>query len=388
MRIISVCLLLVWSSLALAAQGDLIRLKELPSYTTQEIKQALGSCSHSFPDAPPTNKIGAANIRFFAVTYETLDVTGEPAIVSGALLFPDTGKGPFSLVSYQHGTTFGKDEVPSRNNEEIFVAGGCYASQGWAVVAADYLGYGDSNTFHPYLHVQTEATAAADLLRAAKQAAKQLGIEFSDQLFLAGYSQGGGATMALHRFLEHERAHEIKVTASAPMAGPYDLEKTFLELAKHPSDHTVVELGFGLWAFNQIYHFSTSLHGIVKEAYADKLDSIFSGQLKWEDVLKSLPANLNDFIEPQFLTDTQNPDHPWRQALRENNSNDWVPTAPVFMYQGAEDIEVPTFNTSETCERMKKAGAKNVNCEFEPHADHGGGFSVTIPRSIKWFSTF
>ena len=43
----------------------------------------------------------------------------------------------------------------------------------------------------------------------------------TDELFLLGYSEGGYATMALHRELQQFHSDEFTVTASAPMAGPW-----------------------------------------------------------------------------------------------------------------------------------------------------------------------
>jgi hypothetical protein len=41
-----------------------------------------------------------------------------------------------------------------------------FAARGYVVVAADYVGLGVSETFHPYLHAESEATAVVDALRA------------------------------------------------------------------------------------------------------------------------------------------------------------------------------------------------------------------------------
>ncbi|MBK8042036.1 MAG: hypothetical protein IPK21_04855 [Haliscomenobacter sp.] len=123
---------------------------------------------------------------------------------------------------YQHGTAGSREAVPSRLSFEatIGLVGGAL---GYVSVLPDYLGLGDSDGFHPYLHAKTEASAAVDMLRAARQFAASATIALNGQVFVSGYSQGGHAAMALHRELETNLSAEFKVTASAPMSGPYSI---------------------------------------------------------------------------------------------------------------------------------------------------------------------
>ena len=71
------------------------------------------------------------------------------------------------------------------------------------------------------------------MIRAAKQLSKFLPIENSfqnnDQVFLAGYSEGGYATLAAQSGIESNYSEEITITASFPMAGAYDLAGTMVD---------------------------------------------------------------------------------------------------------------------------------------------------------------
>ena len=55
---------------------------------------------------------------------------------------------------------------------------------------------------------------------------KQLNVELNQktnsQLYLTGYSQGGHACLATHKKLQ-ETFPKIKITASSPMSGSYDM---------------------------------------------------------------------------------------------------------------------------------------------------------------------
>ncbi|MFN0074264.1 MAG: lipase family protein, partial [Chloroflexota bacterium] len=104
-----------------------------------------------------------------------------------------------------------------------------FASYGYAVVVADYLGLGSSPGYQAYCHARSEATCVVDALRAGKSLCASNNVTLNAQLFLAGYSQGGHVTMAAHRELETFHTNEFTVTASAPCAGPYDLGGVTIE---------------------------------------------------------------------------------------------------------------------------------------------------------------
>jgi poly(3-hydroxybutyrate) depolymerase len=91
-------------------------------------------------------------------------------------------------------------------------------------VAPNYAGYDTSAlSYHPYLIADQQSKDMIDALAAARTALPLASATFtkdSGQLFITGYSQGGYVAMATHRAME---AAGMKVTAAAPMSGPYAL---------------------------------------------------------------------------------------------------------------------------------------------------------------------
>lgn len=69
-----------------------------------------------------------------------------PTLSGGLLAIPDDGQTSHPLVSYQHGTVFGLDQVPSRpdNSYETRLVLAAFASQGYVVIGADSFGLGTS----------------------------------------------------------------------------------------------------------------------------------------------------------------------------------------------------------------------------------------------------
>eukprot|EP01041_Mallomonas_annulata_P015645 gene15646-33056_t len=92
-------------------------------------------------------------MAIWRVTYETIGIDGRPTQASGTMIVPDGAIGPLPVVSDQHGTQTARldpDAPPMAN--EIYSAGLLFATQGYLVVGADYLGLGVSDTLHPYYH--------------------------------------------------------------------------------------------------------------------------------------------------------------------------------------------------------------------------------------------
>jgi hypothetical protein len=161
-------------------------------------------------------------IDLHKVWYLTPNIAGKPDTASGLVIFPQVEGIPQPLLCYQHGTVDGPADVPS-NRAGGWELAGVGAALGYVACTADYLGLGESKGFHPYIHAATEASCAVDLLYATRELAKQLNFPLKNQLFLTGYSQGGHASMALHRLLEQNYTKDFPVTAAAHLSGPYSV---------------------------------------------------------------------------------------------------------------------------------------------------------------------
>ncbi|HEV2703827.1 MAG TPA: prolyl oligopeptidase family serine peptidase [Steroidobacteraceae bacterium] len=172
-------------------------------------------------------------VDFYDIQYYTVDATGGSTTASGALMVP-TGtaaqcSGGRPIVLYAHGTNTDRSlnlaDITNPNNTEGALIAAMFAAQGFIVVAPNYAGYDTSTLdYHPYLNADQQSKDMIDALTAARTALPQtLTSSATDggKLFITGYSQGGHVAMATHRAMQ---AAGMKVTASAPMSGPYALE--------------------------------------------------------------------------------------------------------------------------------------------------------------------
>ncbi|MGD0539290.1 MAG: hypothetical protein ABSC03_16785 [Verrucomicrobiota bacterium] len=333
----------------------------------------------------------AFNVNVYKLDYETVDPLGNRTTASGALMLPVGSTSALPLASYQHGTMTRKIDAPSATtlSAEGFV-GIAFACTGYAATLPDYLGLGDSPGAHPYLHASSEATAGVDMLRAARVFCGSNQIPLNGQLFLCGYSQGGHATAALQRELEQYHTDEFTVTASAPMAGPYDLSGVTTDdfLAGHPEPNPYY-FAYLLASFVQVYQLAPSFATLLAPPYNTTLPPLFDGQHTGDQINAAMPAIPIQVLQPEVLTAFQNdPQHPLRVALRDNDLDRWVPKAPTHLYQCSGDLDVPPANSTVALSNFVALGATQVQfTDPKPGADHSGCALPALLDAKTWFDS-
>jgi len=202
-------------------RGEVVKAVSLGTSSVNSIQQMLVSGNITVPFTL------AYAVEAISLEYRTVDGTGEPIMASGALLIPQ-GALNVPLASVQHGTQSKDDLVASVSplNSTEGIVGLIMASMGYAVVIPDYLGFGISNVMHPYLHAESLIPSVIDCMRAGRSCSSEKGVSLNGQVFLAGYSEGGYATLAVQKTIEAECQSEFSLTAVAPLSGPYDLQGT------------------------------------------------------------------------------------------------------------------------------------------------------------------
>ena len=97
----------------------------------------------------------------------------------------------YPIISFQHGTQIRRESAPSMNGFNDLIL--WLTTSGYIFIEPDYLGLGDSEGMHPYQLKEPYGTAVVDMLRAVWFYAAFENEQFvlNDQLFLAGYSEGG-----------------------------------------------------------------------------------------------------------------------------------------------------------------------------------------------------
>jgi len=331
------------------------------------------------------------DILMYDIRYATVGGANEPTTASAALMVPTglgancTGRRP--IVLYAHGTSTNRAfTMANMQNAETVSLAALFASKGYIVVAPNYAGYDTSTlSYHPYLIADQQSKDMIDALTAARTALPLASAGLTDdngQLFITGYSQGGYVAMATDRAMQ---AAGMKVTAAAPLSGPYALA-------------AFVDAVFFGDVNGNIY---ASAADVFEQQYAPGIDSLLpsttprsqlyaEGKLpqyalfsltppaaEFADITPpTVPANLaavfalgfgadnliNNNYRLSYLEDAlANPDGgfptytsgvaaatpglPMRQALQRNDLRTWVPNTPILLCGGDLDPIVFWLNT-------------------------------------------
>jgi pimeloyl-ACP methyl ester carboxylesterase len=292
---------------------------------------------------------------------------------SGALLVP-VGAPALPLLSYQHGTIRPDEEsrAPSyySTSSEVYSAVSVLASTGYVVSAPDYIGYGASkNLPHPYEHGASLASASLHMLRAAREFCQQRQVATNSKNFLLGYSEGGYATMALHKLIEEKNDPNLTVTASAPGAGAY--HKTAFADYILSSTRPLNFLSTYVWVldtYNRVYGLNRPLTYYYNQPWASRLQA---------DPFSEVPEQAQElFTAPFRQAVLSKTDAPLLAAFRDNDLYDWKPRAPLALFHGTADDYVPYFNSEDAYRAMRARGATQV--ELRPI--QGGNHFTSVPR--------
>ncbi|NIP97076.1 MAG: hypothetical protein GWO24_28040, partial [Akkermansiaceae bacterium] len=276
------------------------------------------------------------------------------------------------------------------------------ASNGYLVAMPDYLSLGPGSTgLHPYVHRRSSATVTVDMLRATRTAAATdpdigaaLSGGLSGKLFLFGYSQGGYVTLAAQQEIELRHASEFQVTASAPSDGPYDLSGTMADIMTSSNSYSSPNyLPYMLLSYNEIYRFFDDPAEVLLEPYATSLPPLFDGEHSGAEIDAVMPASgvPSDILRPEFMQAfIDDPDHPFRNVLRENDLLGWAPISPTRLYHCAADNTVPYANAEAAHASFLAAGADPARVGLidpDPNGSHGTCLFAAVPLIIDWFES-
>ncbi|RYU80124.1 alpha/beta hydrolase family protein [Hymenobacter persicinus] len=318
-------------------------------------------------DIPIAGALVKYPIRVYRLTYTTRNTDGQRITASGALLVPVTTQ-PLPLLSYQHGTIRPDEEsrAPSyySSGSEVWSAVSVLASTGYIVSAPDYIGYGASKSLpHPYEHAASLASASLDMLRAAREFAAQQKLTLNQKNFLLGYSEGGFATLALHKLMEEKAAAEFSVTASAPGAGAYH-KSAFADYILS-STQPLSFLSTYVWVldtYNRVYGINRPFSYYFNAPWAAQLQA---------DPFGAVPSQASELFTPGFRQAVLGKtDQSLQASFRDNDIYDWQPKAPLALFHGTADDYVPFFNSQDAYNAMKARGATRVELRPIPGGNH------------------
>ena len=329
-------------------------------------------------------------VRLYRVTYPSVvpEQGNRPITATGLLAVPEGASGTLPLVSYQHGTVYGKEEVPSfpEQSPETQLMIALFAGQGYALIGADYFGMGGSDEPEGYVVKASHQQATFDMLGAGEAVLAALGIE-TGPLFLAGWSQGGYVTMA---FLETLEAAGVPVAAAATASAPVDIFVAlngFLNFPR-PIDAGWVNTLFILSAF--AYENYYGVPGLARALFTeDTYDIARKAYLREPITATDIPTDLHALIRPEYFDPKVFAASAYGRLLAANHAYRWVIATPVRNYYGDTDevISVGLGRLAMTYQEAMGAGNDTVEAISTGPTSHRGTFGKAAAEWKAWFDT-
>lgn len=288
----------------------------------------------------------------YRLTYRSSDADGNPVIASALLAVPQKSAGSLSpLLSYQHATIKQNAEAPSNaaNPDQVAV---WYASLGFIVNAADYVGYGASqSSTHPYLLAKPSALPVLDLLTASTRWRKTRGYSDNGQLFMTGYSEGAYVTLATLKQLSVQSGPRVE--AGFIGAGPYNVKLTLDAM------------------LDEVRQQNPALAKLLTPGFLSRLGANDRANLS-KLILFLVAGSESDIrFDAAFLSNYLNDDV--AAIAAQSDVYDWNLSTPLGLIHGVDDSTVPYANTTSLQTAMNKRGLANLlqsfTCNAKP-AEH------------------
>jgi pimeloyl-ACP methyl ester carboxylesterase len=329
-----------------------------------------------------------SGVDVYKVTYKTT-FNGQSIIASGLVILPQTHKA-VGMLSFQHGTIIAHSEAPSETppTSELMTFYATIASPGFIGVIPDFIGFGASkDLLHPYYLEKPTADAVVDNLKAAREFALLSGLNFNGKLFLAGYSQGGYATMAAHKSIEENGLENFNLIASFPSSGGYDIKGVQEFFFDQQTYSQPFYIAFVAYSYKTYLGWQQPLTDFFQPTYAAKIPGLFNGQNSSSEINDQLTTEIPSLISPDLLQNIDtDPRYSYiNEAFIDNSLTDWTPKVKMFMYHGDLDITVPYQNSVDVYNHFIQNGASSEVVSFTtlPYANHSGGVAPYLIAFIN-----
>jgi pimeloyl-ACP methyl ester carboxylesterase len=336
------------------------------------------------------------------INYQTPGVQpGKMTNASAAVLVPSGANcpGPFPLVAFGRGTTLERAHTnanPTDPTTMLLMA--FFASQGYAVVATDYLGYAlSAYPYHPYIHADTEASSIIDSIRATRNVASSLGLTLSGKVMLSGYSQGGHASMAAHREIERANSAEFNLVAAAHLAGSYYVSASIVDGVTNPILGVQYFMPFQITAWQKIYG---NLYGKASDVFNSPYDSFietlfpvvnYPADLAKLPATSTTPAAARDAVfKSAYLTDlATNQNNNTIIAGKKQDLLGWNPKAPTTLCGGSGDPTVKfNINAQALYDDFRSRGVNVSLVDVDTRIQQKYGNTDPVTYNSKYHGTY
>ena len=300
------------------------------------------------------------------VLYHSTSVAGADIAVSGLVYAPEADAEddtPASddrvTITYAHGTTgLGDQCAPSKDpgaGSAELAAG--YVQRGFVVAMTDYEGLGPPGV-HPYVVGLSEARGVLDGARAARNLTET---RAGDQVIIGGHSQGGGAALVAGE-IAPSYAPELDILGVVAGAPASELRLVATALANSPYFGYLAMAAAG---FHAAYP-DLPLELVLTPAAIAELEEI--DDLCAGDIVARFAGRPPSSVIAADPGTTE----PWASTLEENSPGVRPAGAPVFIFHGDADEQIPVLSSQLVLDRYCQGGGAPVERRVYPGESHVG----------------
>ncbi|MHB8419085.1 MAG: lipase family protein [Myxococcales bacterium] len=384
----------IWAPVATAAKlpqdlGEILACEHLASFSQTELQAS----------ATLDGEIAQNGYELYGIQYVSQGPVGDWVRVTALLYAPSGADGGVPLVAVAHGTSgMGPSCGPTHLTSVTDYMALPMVAQGMAVVATDYPGMGvDDGQVSPYLVGQAEGLSILDSVRAAfrfhdsRFDASALG----GDLFFAGHSQGGQATLFAHQLYDPSVGGRLLGSVSwAPALGdPRELGQALQ--GSTPTLGVGSLLVMGLYGAMSYYGAPAPASWLLPAPEA-QLPSILYDQCVVDEsaTLSLLWPTLGDILQPSFLAAAQSCNFdagscpaiaPWDQELAGDVPGGFKSDAPALILQGEADTLVLPETTACIAARLEAEGTPEQTCGYAL-ADHLSVIPASMGAALQWLT--
>lgn len=313
-------------------------------------------------------------------SYTSVQPNGDTLLLSGAVILPRNRhlRGVLLASHYTIGSTH---EAPAASTpfESIF------ATKGYAVVMADYVGYGLTARYvHPYLYWQSAAQAQVDLLKQLVQLLDYYKYNYPKSVISYGYSEGGAVALGTAKYVE-EQLPDWDLTAVYAGAGPYDVAATYDACVAADSVGIPCAIPMLIMGMSAAYDLGLSKHDFFREPLLSHYEQWVESKQYTVNEINTLMAThrLSDAMTPEGRDKTQPETARFYEAMQQSAILDYAPACPLYLFHSTTDDVVPFMNSEHLTYSLSVSDTITANANTSPRilcdfADYGSHMAACI----------
>lgn len=312
----------------------------------------------------------------------------------------DVPEGELRLAAYFHGTVLPVPQITNifdmgtpadfrgdNGSQDVRHCALPLASAGYCVICPEYTGYGPtSGRDHPFVYYPELWQSSYDSLVAGYEFLTDptygINASLTRDIYLTGWSQGGGMALYAQRDLESRRHYlgDFNVKGTSTIAGPFNVYRFLTEMLEHSHQAYLLMALYG-WAGYAINMFCPTLQR--------PMDQIFRPSIYDQtDAFIQFGNTPDDLFQQFFAQNVLNgKDEVFINALKDDSTYEgWEPKAPVWLHHGAQDNVVPCFNSEDAYKGLKDSAQQGIHLYLYKDLDHTNFVPSYISRTIEEFS--